>query len=282
MTTNPSAVPPLFTGLCDDAAIFPPGELPLPQAVPAHRTHRTAWYAGLVGPFLCGAGALGALLELVDEPLAIGVIVPAGSTGLAPALETVATEPRLRVAGAEVAADPGMAPAEGARRVVAAFERLLPAGACGAVEIPRGPDLPAALDVLAGTPYRAKFRTGGTAAGAFPTEPELAAFVTGCVERGLPFKCTAGLHHAVRHTDPATGFEHHGFLNVLLATHAALTGGDPRALLAERDGKELASAASELTVPQISAVRAAFTAFGTCSVVEPLDDLIALGLIQAR
>lgn len=54
MTTDHRAVPPLFSGLCDDAAIFPPGDLPLPQAVPAHRLHRAAWYAELVGPFSAG------------------------------------------------------------------------------------------------------------------------------------------------------------------------------------------------------------------------------------
>ena len=40
---------PLFAGLFDDAALFPPGDLPLAEAVPAHRGHRTAWYAGRSG-----------------------------------------------------------------------------------------------------------------------------------------------------------------------------------------------------------------------------------------
>ncbi|MDH6114476.1 hypothetical protein P3T36_000876 [Kitasatospora sp. MAP12-15] len=284
MTTDRSAVPPLFSGLCDDAAIFPPGDLPLPQAVPAHLVHRAAWYAELVGPFLCGAGGLETLVALAPEELRIGVIVPGGSTALEPALRTAATGPGLRVAGVEVAADSGVEPAEGVRRVLAAFDRLLPDGAVGAVEVPRGPGVAAALDALAGTPHRAKFRTGGTVAAAFPDEEELAAFLLACAERGLPFKCTAGLHNALRHTDPDTGFEHHGFLNVLLATHAAAEGGGPREvaeLLAERSGPALAALAEKLTSNQIATVRGSFTAFGTCSVLEPLEDLIALGLISA-
>ncbi len=286
MTTDQSAVPPLFQGLCDDAAIFPPGELPLPQAVPAHRVHRAAWYAELVGPFLCGAGGLETLIAQVGPAageLRIGLIVPTGSTGLAPALHALAAEPRLLVAGVEVAADPGVEPAQGVRQVVAAFEQLLPAGAIGAVEVPRGPGVAAALDVLAGTPYRAKFRTGGTVAAAFPDEFELAGFLLACAERELPFKCTAGLHNALRHTDPATGFEHHGFLNVLLATHAAAEGAgraELADLLAERSGPLLADLAVKLTESQVSAARGAFTAFGTCSVLEPLEDLLALGLIS--
>ena len=39
------------------------------------------------------------------------------------------------------------------------------------------------------------------------------------VRRGVPVKATAGLHHAVGYHDPATGFDHFGFLNLLLAIH---------------------------------------------------------------
>jgi len=49
----------------------------------------------------------------------------------------------------------------------------------------------------------------------------------------VPFKCTAGLHHAVHHTDPATGFVHHGFLNIVAATARAIVGGDVEGALTE-------------------------------------------------
>ena len=42
--------------LIDDAALFPPGNAPMPAAVAAHRRHRAAAYRELVGPFLCPAG----------------------------------------------------------------------------------------------------------------------------------------------------------------------------------------------------------------------------------
>src|SRR5947207_3385670 len=64
-------------------------------------------------------------------------------------------------------------------------------------------------------------RTGGLAAELFPTPIELAAVICACRDRGLPFKLTAGLHHAIRHTDPETGFVHHGFLNVLVGAAQA-------------------------------------------------------------
>ncbi len=48
MTT--SAFPAFAKGLCDDAAIFPPGLAPLAEAVPAHVRHLDSPYAELVGP----------------------------------------------------------------------------------------------------------------------------------------------------------------------------------------------------------------------------------------
>ncbi|MFC5662200.1 hypothetical protein ACFP3U_04290 [Kitasatospora misakiensis] len=283
MSTTPDSpastrvtVPELFRGLFDDAAVFPPGNLPVAEAVPAHRAHRAAWYADAVGPLLCGAGRLAELATAVEAAtgprLRVGLVLPGGSTELGPALTAAAP---FEVAGVELATrDVGEA--------VAALDLLLPPDVPAAVELPRellrGDGLDEVLDALVDSPYRAKFRTGGVVADAFPDEAELAGFLTGCAQRGLPYKCTAGLHHAVRHTDPVTGFEHHGFLNVLLA--AAET--DPKAaaeVLAERSGAALAEAVRALTDRQVTVIRNSFTAFGTCSIAEPLDDLAALGLL---
>ncbi|GAA1258350.1 hypothetical protein GCM10009665_55720 [Kitasatospora nipponensis] len=288
--TPQSVIPPLFAGLCDDAAIFPPGDLPLPQAVPAHLAHRTAWYADLVGPFLCPAGRVEALgdhlgAEPAEGSFEVGLIVPEGSAALEPALRAARADTRLRVVGVEVLADRDAPPAEGVRACREALDRLLPAyapGAQAAIEVARGPELLDALDALEGSPYRAKFRTGGTVAEAFPGELELASFLYAAVWRKLSFKCTAGLHHAVRHDDEATGFAHHGFLNVLLATHAALEGaehGELADLLREREGERLARRLRTLDERQSAAAREAFTAFGTCSIAEPLADLLALELV---
>ena len=53
---------------------------------------------------------------------------------------------------------------------------------------------------------------------------------TGSCRSSAPPACTT----RSRHTDPETGFEHHGFLNVLLATRAALDGGDVDGVAAAR------------------------------------------------
>ncbi|WP_395293598.1 hypothetical protein ACF9IK_08290 [Kitasatospora hibisci] len=277
-----STIPPLFQDLFDDAAVFPPGNLPVAEAVPAHRAHRSAWYAEAVGPLLCGAGRLDELAAAVEAATAavggapllrVGLVLPGGSAELGPALAAAAP---FEVAGVELAT-------RDAREAVAALDLLLPTHVPAAVELPRellrGDGLDEVLDVLVDSPYRAKFRTGGVAADAFPDEDELAGFLTGCAQRGLPYKCTAGLHHAVRHTDPATGFEHHGFLNVLLAARETDRAAAAE-LLAERSGDVLAKAVRELTEHQVTVIRNSFTAFGTCSIAEPLADLVALDLVS--
>ncbi|WP_371825960.1 hypothetical protein [Nonomuraea turcica] len=87
----------------------------------------------------------------------------------------------------------------------------------------------------------------------------------------------------MRHSAADTGFEHHGFLNVLLATAALLDGADTtRAaeVLAERSADALAAAARQLSDLHIARLRNRFRSFGTCSVTEPLTDLTGLGLLD--
>jgi len=289
-------VPPLFTGLCDDAAMFPPGNTPAAEAVSAHRGHRTAWYRDLVGPFLATAAHLPAVIEEVralhaagpfgmagpPDPVSLVLVVPGGPPALNDALRIATSEPGLELVGVELASGGDGTPAEAARSAAVALESALPDQVGGVIEVRRGYGLGAALDAVADSRFRAKLRTGGTTAQAFPTEEELAGFIVGCVVRGLPFKCTAGLHEAARHTDSATGFEHHGFLNVLTAAHVACQGGDVAevaAVLAERSARPLADTLRGLNPDDVIRARAAFTAYGTCSIAEPLADLVALGLI---
>lgn len=116
-------------------------------------------------------------------------------------------------------------------------------------------------------------------AGLYPDERELARAVLLAVRAQVPFKATAGLHHAVRNTDPRTGFEQHGHLNLLAATGAALGGageGEVVAVLAERDATTVAGLVGALS-PE---VRSAFRSFGTCSLAEPVGELAALGLLD--
>jgi hypothetical protein len=265
----------LFTGLFDDAALFPPGDAPMAAAVPAHRELR-ARLGDLVGPFVVPAARLGELEEHLGdgEPFGISLIAAAGD--LPAAAARVAAPPGLTLAAVEV---PVATAAAAAREAVRVLDDVLPAVVPAAVELPRTEGRDEVLDVLAGTRHRAKLRTGGLRADLFPAAEELAATLAACVARGVALKCTAGLHSAVRHTDPATGFAHHGFLN-LLAACDALAAGEPAAAaerwLRQDDPGALVGGWSP---DRIARTRAVFTSFGTCSVLEPVDDLVRLSLL---
>ncbi|HEY6739250.1 MAG TPA: hypothetical protein VI076_10415, partial [Actinopolymorphaceae bacterium] len=92
-----SSVPPLFAGLVDDAALFPPGDAPMEQAVPDHAVHRRAWYGPLVGPFLCTDRRLPELQAALGptERLDLTVIVSGGAGAIEPAVTWVRQDERL-------------------------------------------------------------------------------------------------------------------------------------------------------------------------------------------
>lgn len=266
-----------FAGLLDDAAVFPPGSMPLPEAISAHARHRTAPYAGLVGPLVLPAAAL---TEPIGPPaLDVVITLPEGPSQLLPALAEAAKLP-VRVRAVEVAVPSGMTPG----RLFAELERALEAvGELPVfVEIPRDGRRHALIAACQGPRFRAKFRTGGLTAEMYPGESELAEAIFATVKAGVSFKATAGLHHAVRNTDPDTGFEQHGFLNLLAAVDAALDGADERALaavLAERDGAALVHRLTAAGPQRARRVRSRFLSLGTCSIAEPVSELADLGLV---
>ena len=238
------AFPAYLSDLVDDAAIFPPGNAPLGDAVVAHRGYRRAGYAPLVGPFVVSDLRLAELVEVAtssttdaDEPIPVSVVVTGGAGALDPAVRWATGSGVLALRALEIAL-------RGSTRATC---RTTPGGssprwtscarpACSTttspvyVEAPRlygeepGHGWLTALDEIAAVDHPLKFRTGGADPDAFPAAAELATCLGEALDRELRFKCTAGLHNAVRHRDEATGFEHHGFLNVLLATRASLDG----------------------------------------------------------
>jgi hypothetical protein len=265
-------VPVLFKGLLDDAEVFPPGRAPLPEAVPAHARQLASPYADLVGPLILPAPALADLGPLLgtapERPLDLAVTAPEGAAQLGDVLAKPAELP-VRLQGLEVALPAGMSSA-------AFFTALEPVF----VEVPRDERRAEVIATCATTGHQAKFRTGGLQAAMYPGEAELAAAIRAVVEAGVPFKATAGLHRAIRNTDPETGFEQHGFLNLLLATAAALEGppgAELTTVLATRNGTEVAARVSDLD----GSVRERLRSLGTCSIIEPLTGLVDLDLVPA-
>ncbi|MGW6276700.1 hypothetical protein [Kribbella sp. NPDC055071] len=284
MSTVPAlTAPALFRHLVDDASMFPPGDLPLTEAVAAHRTHRASPYADLVGLFICTDDDLMKVAAEATGPerLQVAVVITGGAGGIEPAVRYGDRSDKLDVRAIEVRLRAEDDLSRNALRVVRACDDCLDEETAY-VEIGLEGAWERALDVVADAGYAAKLRTGGLDASRFPSEDQVAAFITACLDREVAFKCTAGLHNAVRHTAMDTGFEHHGFLNVLMATRASLDGSsqdEMAQLLAWRDGLELAARARELTEERAASTRRWFTSFGSCSIDEPRQDLNTLNLL---
>ena len=281
MPTAPAATRELFAAMFDDAAIFPPGNAPLQRAVADHWAHRASAHAPLVGAFVCSDSRLpelAAALRLADRPLPLTLVVTSGARSLPRVLDDVSAEPRIDLRSVEIAVtEPEHLLGSELRDIAQAT----PPGLTCYVELPIDPGLGEALEQVAQVGVRAKFRTGGATSAAFPTELELAAAISSTLAHRVAFKLTAGLHHAVRHRDPVTGFQHHGFLNVVAAVAAGLDNApeaDVAALLGERSAEPLVAVAVSADA---TAVRASFASFGTCSVDDPVRDLTRLGLLAA-
>jgi hypothetical protein len=143
------------------------------------------------------------------------------------------------------------------------------------VEVPLDDELEGRLDRLTKHGLRAKVRCGGERV---PSSGALAEFVRACRDRGLAFKATAGLHHAVR----ANG--EHGFLNLLAAV---VFDGDEEAALAETDASAFSFAGSGFAWRDRSAAadelarvrREQLHSIGSCSFFEPVEELEALGVL---
>jgi hypothetical protein len=232
----------LFARLIDHAPLFPPARLPLAEALDEHRAALSSDEGWIVRRFVCPASTLAALN---GEPLALSVVLDADAELDDPRIESVEVPPNgvlARVGGetyVEVAAD-----------AVSLFApQLVASGA------------------------RAKLRCGP----AVPELADLAGAIRTCRAHGIPFKATAGLHHAVRQDGQ------HGFLNLLAA---ALLEGDEEAALSEEDADAFHLEADafrwrdrKASVPDVERGRELFVAFGSCSFSEPVDDLRALGFL---
>lgn len=268
----------LFRGLFDDAAVFPPGLAPLPLAVADHLARRHRRYADLIGPLLVPAGAAAALVSLVpdDEPLTVVVVGRPGSDpgDVVAAVDALRGARSVELAGVEMPWTP-------------TWRQVALGGLPVALEVPRGASQAAAIADIAkdaaDASVQAKFRTGATDTWAWPDEQELATFIRTAVDHDLGFKLTGGLHHAIAHTS-AAGERQHGFLNVIAATRYALAHGaevdEMVPLLQERGPAVLVEVATRMSEADASVLRAFFTAFGCCGVLDPIGDLSALGLIE--
>jgi hypothetical protein len=285
------APPVLFDGWIDDAAMFPPGNAAVDEAVDAHLHYRHSWFASLIGPLLVSDQKLAEVGRAVRQvgtgrgsdgnlPLAVSVVNTSGAGGLLSLIgreiqgvQLVAVESALRdlddLAG-------------NADRVVSAAADLDDAVRVF-VEIPYAPGWEKAVAVVEAAGCYGKIRTGGLEPLDTPAFEQLSHQLSVLIEADLPFKATAGLHHAVAVSGSDHGRpRHHGFLNLLLAVEALVDGSSEREaaeLLAESGRQNVLDHVDAWNDSQASRIRRRFRSFGCCGVLDPIRDLVAFGLI---
>ncbi|WP_199565620.1 hypothetical protein [Spongiactinospora rosea] len=252
----------LFTDLVDDAGLFPPTSLPMGDALARHHADEAAGSPVLTHRFLCPASRVPDLLRHEPGDIRLGLIM---DTDQPPDLDGLTVEfVELKMPSGALVPGP-----RGERLVP-----WLPPQGRLFVEVPAGSP-PAQVAPGVGL----KVRCGGLTPEAFPSTRELGGFIRHCVRDGVPFKATAGLHHAVRHPDPSFGVYRHGFLNLVLAVSAAVEGRDPVAVLEICDPAELVALAHATSEETAERTRSLLVSYGSCSTSAPLDDLAELGLL---
>lgn len=292
-----------MTGLVDYAGLFPPAQLGMDEAMRNYAGYLTGPHAWILGRFVVPVARLAEFDAVSGELLPSGkgsapwrVAALAGDDLAADIQEALKFNCRhweesslghAVIDTIELRASHGFDPAA-ARAAAPDFFTLY-------VETAPGGDARAMLDSIRRAGARAKIRMGGVTPDAFPAPDDVVAFLAECAELRLPFKATAGLHHAVRAVYPLTyerGCERatmYGFLNVFLAVAALVAGAgtdEARSILLESDvsafrfdGAGMTSRDRRLATEDIARSRELATSFGSCSFREPVDELLAAGII---
>ena len=293
-----SAIRALLAGVVDYAGLFPPAALDMSVAVQNYAAYRANDASWMLGRFVVPIARLD---ELSAELRSLGD--QAGPEWRVSALLGADVEADIERARAFNRAHRGRACIDSLEGKLGSVDRISRAAASAAggfalfAELaPDDPGLESLVAAAKDAGVNAKIRMGGVTADAFPPSAMVARFVRCCIVAGVPFKATAGLHHAVggeyRLTygaaAPVGGM--FGFLNVLLAAglmHAGLSEADIARLLDERDVGAFTATPGDvrwrdvvLDEPGARLLRdQIIVSVGSCSFSEPVDELRALGLL---
>ncbi|MEO8478663.1 MAG: hypothetical protein ABI542_03450 [Gemmatimonadota bacterium] len=282
----------VFAQIVDYAGLFPPATAEMLGAVAQYAEYRNGPDRALLGRFVVAASRLEefgkAASSLSREasrgapwPLAVvmGVNIPDGLALIdeyerKPPVSSVVESVELRVS----------APGE-----VGVLASQLPTRWERYLEVPHAEPYGPLLDAIHAHGLGAKLRMGGVTPDLFPTPRLVTRFLMAAVRTGVPFKATAGLHHAVRGLYPLTyepdSAQHqmYGFLNLLVATTLLRLGHEGETaeqVLRDDDPSAFARSADAITWrghrvdrAELVAARQSFRGFGSCSFREPVDEL---------
>ncbi len=283
----------LLEGVIDYAGLFPPPELSMAEALAAYNRYLSTGEGWMLGRFVVPASSLRELeTVLLSSPPArqIPVSALAGSDLMSAVSDVLAFNAHTPYAAVECLETQAGTPEE-----IQSAASAVPGGVPVFFEIPPAADPDPLVRAITQARGRAKIRTGGLREQAFPSIQVLGRFLQACQQAKIPFKATAGLHHAyagIHPVNPGSGAvvcSMHGFFNVLAAAaflDSGATQAEVEALLSETH-PNLAITASGIewgqrtvSTQQIRHLRRnLFLSFGSCSFEDPVRELRALALM---
>ncbi|HEX6576302.1 MAG TPA: hypothetical protein VF042_15145 [Gemmatimonadaceae bacterium] len=286
-----------LAGIVDYAGLFPPARLDMGSAVHAYAKYLKGSDSDLLGRFVIPVSRLDefaadaeALLTSSSDPWRLSAIV---SDDL-PHARTLIEHFNASHSGRAICdtVETVVNSHDDIRHAVSAF----PDDVSLFLEVGSQADPAYLVSEIATTSASAKIRTGGTVASAIPSPDQVLRFISSCIEQGVPFKATAGLHHAIRGEYPLT-YEPNspravmfGYLNVFLAAAFCAAGASESAVLGALEETNASAFRFDdtgvwwgdhvIVFEQLTVVRQAVaTSFGSCSFVEPVSEARDLNLI---
>jgi hypothetical protein len=291
----PKSLHALLEHLIDYAGTAPPAALSMSAAMHNYVAYAGSEYAWMLGRFVLPLAGLAEFENLAAEAAANPSLlsVTAVANDIAGMQEVVAFNHRAAAFRSPVQIDTVEVKAESEADIRQTMA-IKPEGVTVYFEIAPGQDYKKLFAAIAETGGRAKIRTGGVTTQMFPPVEEVACFIHECARAKIAFKATAGLHHPIRSVRPFTpqpGSESgimHGFVNVFLAAaqiYCGLNEAGAMATLEERSPEVFHLEDDgmywhgwSLNTDLIQKARKEFAiSLGSCSFVEPVEDLRGLG-----
>lgn len=307
-----TALRQLLKNIVDYAGLFPPAGLPLPQVIKNYAHYLDSENRWMLARVIIPAMKLPDLINEHEQLSKAGVVSPtqpvwkisalipacdASDSGFEQAIESI-HEFNLNCKFAQVDTVEGKLPSPD---LAAPTCQQIPEPLTAFLEIPFTDPEPGIQAVCAeqrGNTF-GKIRTGGITPDLIPTVENVARFIEASAAHNLGFKATAGLHHPLRgefgltyDAETARGVMH-GFINVFLAACFARTKHWSAQQLSvilkntkdssiEISDDLISFNGTSVTASEIASVREEFAiSFGSCSFVEPIEDLTKLDWLAA-
>ncbi|HEY4218327.1 MAG TPA: hypothetical protein VGM67_14395 [Gemmatimonadaceae bacterium] len=293
-----TALRALLAGIVDYAGLFPPAALDMPTAVRNYASYCAEDAAWMLGRFVVPIARLDEFAAAREK---IGDDQPewrlTGIAGADVAADLVRVREFNRAHGGQSSID-SIEAKLGTVDAIRAAAAESAADACSLfAEIPLEPDPAPLVQAIKAVGISAKLRTGGVTPEAIPSPAFVGRALRRCVDAGVRFKATAGLHHPLRAEHPLTydtgapvGVMY-GYLNVFLSAafmHEGMSDSDAERLLDERSVAAIQVSDSgiawerfRLSTDQVRHIRSELAvSFGSCSFREPVDELRDLALLD--